>query len=217
MTTEQILKLARKKLLETSSEIFSDEDLLLYANLSKDEIASRYLADNLIKSTVLDFTSGSATIPADFNSVYYINDTGQKDGIKYVFVDLKQYLQNDMSNMVTEENGVFKNNQNKTSLTMWYYSTLPDLALLPTIVNPSTSLKPLLHELIVYGIVYRAFEDAQDFELSKYFKDKFEAEYTIRTNNLSELEENPKQSGQMFDALPDLNFNGYSSDNPNYW
>lgn len=217
ISTANIIKMARKKLLEAGSEIFSDDDLILYANICKDELASRYLGDRLIKSVTLSFLGGEADIPVDYNGAYYVNDTGQKGGTKYDVVGIKEFLRGDLTYMICEDGGKFKNSQNAPTLTMWYYSKLTDMALTPTPVNPPSELKDQLHELIVYGIVYRAFEDAQDFELSKYFKDKFEAEYTIRTSNLSELEEAPKQSAQMFEALPDLNFTGYGAQDPNRW
>lgn len=217
MRTVDIIKLARKKLLENTQEIFSDDDLLLYANLTKDELAKRYLGNRGIKKATLTFVSGEVTRPTDWNGAYFINDTGAKGGNEYKMVNIGDFYADKYAYMVTEEDGKLINNTGATSLTFWYFKKLSDLASGETPIDPPTELDDFLHELIIYGIVWRGFEDAQDFELSKYFKDKFEAEYTIRTSHLSELEEAPMESGEMFEPLPDLNFTGYGASDPNKW
>jgi len=45
MTTVQILQRVRKRLLELSDEIFTDDDLLAYANDTKDDLSKRLLND----------------------------------------------------------------------------------------------------------------------------------------------------------------------------
>lgn len=217
MRTVDILKLSRKKLLENTQEIFSDDDLILYGNLTKDELAKRYLGNRGIKKATLSFSGGEVTRPTDWNGGYFANSTGQKGGTEYKFVNITDFYADKYPNMIVEEDGKLKTNTNASQLTVWYYKKLSDLAITPTQVDPPSELDDFLHELIIYGIVWRGFEDAQDFELSKYFKDKFEAEYTIRTSHLSELEEAPMESGEMFEPLPDLNFSGYGASDPNKW
>lgn len=217
MRTVDILKLARKKLLENTQEIFSDEDLLLYGNLTKDELAKRYLGNRGIKKATLNFVNGEVARPTDWNGMYFANSTGQKGGNEYKMVNIGDYYGDKYPYMLVEEDGMLKNNNGASQVTVWYFKKLSDIAISPTIIDPPAELNDFLHELIVYGIVWRGFEDAQDFELSKYFKDKFEAEYTIRTSHLSELEEAPMESGEMFEPLPDLNFSGYGASDPNRW
>lgn len=217
MRTVDILKLARKKLLENTQEIFSDDDLLLYGNMTKDELAKRYVGNRLIKKATLVFTSGAVTRPTDWNGAYFINDTGLKGGNQYKMVNIGDFYADKYPYMVTEEDGNLITNTGAPQLTFWYYKKLTDMASGETPVDPPIELDDFLHELIIYGIVYRGFEDAQDFELSKYFKDKFEAEYTIRTSHLSGLEESPMEAGELFQPLPDLNFSGYQSQDPNRW
>lgn len=218
MRTVDIIKLARKKLLESTTEIFSDDDLVLYANITKDELAKRYLGNRLIKKTTLSFSGGEVTRPTDWNGHYFCNDTGAKNGNRYDMVNISDYYADKYPYMIVEEDGKIKNNTGANTLYEWYYKKLSDMAVGGTPVDPPAELDDLLHELIIYGIVWRGFEDAQDFELSKYFKDKFEAEYEIRTSKLSELEEAPMKSTELFEPLPDLNMGSYGGSNdPNRW
>jgi len=80
-----------------------------------------------------------------------------------------------------------------TSLTIKYWPTFADMT---SAVNPS--IPTYFHECIVYGILYRAFEDLQDWELSKFFREKYESELKQKAEVMSNYEEGNQRSSQMF-------------------
>lgn len=217
MTITQIIAMARKKLLEQTEEIFSSDDLLLYANLTKDEMAKLYLNENLVKVNTLNFVNGSVAVPTDWNGFYYATDNSAPNvGNDYVKVDVEEYQAGAYERMITELQGNLLLFPVETKTIYAYsYKKTADMALSPTIVNPPTELDDYLHEVIVYGIVYRALEDAQDFDLAKYYETKYKTMFRERTAYLSKLEKGNQQSGALLEPLPDLGFNSFGVGNPN--
>ena len=221
MITTQIINLARRKILESTEEIFDNETLLLYANLCKDELVKRYLGKKLIKNTTLNFSGGSVAKPTNWNGHYFSSDNpNPNQGTEYKFVSIEDFQNGAYPYMLCEDGDNLKVYPvSVATLYTWYWSKTTDMALSPSIVNPPTELDDLLHECIVYGIVYRALEDAQDFELSKFFNDKFEAEFEKRTMAISQLEESSQEAGSLLNPLPDLNFSAFGGafNDPNRW
>ena len=92
MTSAQIIALARKKIMEKTDEIFSDDDLLLYANNGKDEIAMRFLGKKLIKPATLIFSGGSVTKPTDWNGHYYaLTGNVPRQGTEVKLISIEDY------------------------------------------------------------------------------------------------------------------------------
>lgn len=198
LTTSQIIALARKKLLETSTAIFTDDDLLLYANLTKDDIAKRLFSDDLIVPTTLVFSGGVATKPSDFESHYLSKDSNVPGvGNTFQWVNIEDFRAGKYDRMLCLIAGSIYAYPTNTALTYTdYYKKLPDMSLS---VNPT--LDASLLECIVYGILYRGFEDLQDFELSKEFRNKFEVEFGIKGQAVSFSSENSQQGGEMFNGI----------------
>lgn len=220
MTITQIINLARRKILEETEEIFDNDTLVLYANLRKDEIAQRYLANRLVKRSSLSFSGGTVVRPADWNGHYFSASSQTPNaGYEYKLVSLEDFQNGVYPYMITESEGnilVFPTNV--AVVYTWYYKKLTDMALTPAVVNPPVELNDAFHRSIMYGIVSDAFEDAQDFELSKFYTDKFEAELERASMTVSALEESSQEAGALLSPLPDLNFSGQgNTNNPDRW
>lgn len=198
LTPLQIILLARKKLLEDSTAIFDDESLLQYANLSKDEIAKRLFSNDLLVAGSIAFASGVAAVPDDFESHYMSKDSQQPgEGNTYNFVDLEDFRNKAHDRMLCRIGSSLYVYPSTVSLLYTdYYKKLDDMT-----SGGTCPLDSSLQELLVYGILYRAFEDLQDFDLSKYYRDKFELEFGVKGQTISFSEEQPQEGGSMFNGI----------------
>ena len=193
LTTIQILGLARAKLLESTSEIITDENILIYANLAYQDLIKRIFTNDKILSATVTFTNGVGTLPATFGTLYGLpKDTGEQS---FEEVSIDDFNNETLENMLTIEGGTIKvSPTTTTSLDIKYY---PTFATLTAGVNPS--INDYFHECIVYGILERAFEDLQDESLSAYYKQKYESMLAAKTAVQSNYEESNQRGGQMFD------------------
>ena len=192
MTTNQILQLARNKLLETTTEILTDETLLIYANLSQDDIAKKTFTNDKITSATVAFSSGVGSLPATFGTLY--GDAFDVDNNFYPEATIEDFKKEIQERMVTIEGGqikVFPTTISSLTIKFW-----PVFATMTSVVPPSVNT--YFHEMIVYGILYRAFEDLQDWELSKFFREKYDSELNQKIQVLSEYEEGNSRSSEFF-------------------
>jgi len=210
MTTQEILRLARAKLLETTSEIITDENILLYANLSQDDIIKRTFTNDQILTATIALTSGVGPLPQNFGTMYgEAYTTDNKFFGELSIADFKKETQNQA---VTIEGGNIKVIPTATaSIIIKYYPTYPALT---NLVNPT--LNPYFHELMVYGVIYRAHEDLQDEALSKYYSEKYELELAKKSAVQSNYEEDNQRAGQMFTEQSLISDSGFSN-SPNYF
>ena len=192
MTIQQIIALARIKLLENTTEVISDETLLLYANLSNIDLVKSTFTNDKILSTTVAFTSGSGALPASFGTLYGSGQDTQNNTFEEVGIE--DFDNRTIDRMITVEGGVFKiYPTTTTSVNIKYYPTFD------TLTNSSTpSVNEYFHELVVYGILERAFEDLQDESLSAFYKSKYESELAKRLAKQSNYEEGNQRGGQMF-------------------
>lgn len=194
MTSNNIITLARNKLLEATTEILKDDVLYIYANLSQEDIAKKTFTNDKIKSATVTFTSGVGSLPTDFGTLY--GDAFDTANNFYPEMTIEDFKKETLSYGVTIEAGTIKVLPNTVaSLTIKYWPTFADMT---SAVNPS--IPTYFHECIVYGILYRAFEDLQDWELSKFFREKYESELKQKIETMSNYEENNVRSSQMFSA-----------------
>lgn len=194
MTSNNIITLARNKLLETTTEILKDDVLYIYANLSQEDIAKKTFTNDKIKSATVAFSSGVGSLPTDFGTLY--GDAFDTANNFYPEMTIEDFKKETLNYGVTIEAGTIKVLPNTVaSLTIKYWPTFADMT---SAVNPS--IPTYFHECIVYGILYRAFEDLQDWELSKFFREKYESELKQKIETMSNYEENNVRSSQMFSA-----------------
>lgn len=197
LTTAQVLSLSRKKLLETGAEILSDADLTLYANLAQDDVQRRVFPNAAIKTATVTFVAGTATnTPTDFGTLY----ADGLDANTNVFPEfgLGDFARLNSRNGITVDAGVLKvSPTTTTSLTVRYY---PAVLTLSGAQNPTVN--GFLTELLVYGTVYRAFEDLQDLDMAAYYEGKYETKMLQKGKIISNFEENGQRGGTLFNGIP---------------
>lgn len=192
MTISQILQLARAKLLESTSEIISDETILLYANQANMDLTKRIFTNDKILSATINFTSGVGAFPSTFGTLY--GSAQDTSGNVFEEVSIEDFDNKTLDRMIAVESGTFKVYPTDTaSVLIKYYPTFQTLT-----AGSTPTLNEYFHECIIYGILERAFEDLQDQELSSYYKSKYEAELVRKMANQSNYEEGNQRGGQMF-------------------
>jgi len=192
MKTLEILKLAKRKLLEVTTDVIPDDILLIFANQAYMDVYKRVFPMSDIATTTLTMTSGSVTLPSTFGTLY--GDATDADGNYYVEVPIEDFYREQTERMVTIEGGALKVYPDTVSaLTVRYW---PKPETLTNIVDPS--IGEFFHEPIVYGIIWRAYEDLQDDELSTLYKQKFEQMITEKAGIQSNYEENNQRGAVMF-------------------
>lgn len=195
MTTPEILALARAKILEQEEDIISDTTLLIYANLAYKDVIKRAFPNNSILTATVTFTSGSGALPASFGTTY--GDAVDTGGTIFPEVSIADFIRQNGAPAITIEGGVMKVSPSTTaSLSVKYYPTYPTLT---ASVHPT--IDEFLHEPIVYGTIGRAFEDLQDFELSKFYEKKASDMLIDKLNALSNYEEDSLRGGVMLNGI----------------
>ena len=211
MTTQQILDIARAKLLEEGTDILTDARLLTYANFTKNDIVKKVFPNSSILTATVTFTAGVGTLPADFGTLY----TDVVDANYNVFqeVSIADFARNSSGNAVTVEGGALKVFPKTTaSLPIKYYPTFADLN--TSSVNPLTD--SYFDECYIYGVIYRAYEDLQDQELSAFFENKYDKLIKQKSETLSNYEENAQKGGVLFNGINIIG-GGSNYNDPNRW
>jgi len=192
MTTLEILKLAKRKLLEVTTDVLPDDVMLIFTNQSYMDVYKRVFPMSDVSTLSLTLTGGSVSLPATFGTLY--GDATDADGNFYVEVPIEDFYREQTERMVTIEGGTLKVYPTTTTgLTVRYWQK-PEA--LTSVVDPS--IDEFFHEVIVYGILWRAHEDLQDEELSTFYKQKFEQMITEKANVQSNYEENNQRGAVMF-------------------
>lgn len=212
LTTSQIIALSRAKLLEQTDEIISDDTLLIYANLANQDVSKRVFTNDKILSSTITFTNGTGTLPALFGTLYgSAQDSG---GSIFEEVSIEDFDNKTLAQMVTVEGGNIKAYPTTTgSLSIKYYPKFDALTITPT---TTPNVNEYFHELIVYGILQRAFEDLQDEELATIYANKYEKELLKKISTQSNYEENNVRGGQMFNYVPLISGSG-NGGGANFW
>ena len=209
MTTNQILQAVRAKVLETTTEVLTDATLLLYVNLTYQDVYKRIFPNDQILSATVTFTNGVGSLPATFGTLY--GDAREGTNNFFPELSIEDFNKQTTAQGVTIEGGQMKVFPTTTSsLTIKYYPTFPDLT---TTVNPT--INSYFHYPIVLGATSMVHEDLQDEQLSNYYYDKYEAELTRRMSVQSNYEEDNQRGGQFF-VQQDL-IGGLSGNDPNYF
>jgi lipopolysaccharide export LptBFGC system permease protein LptF len=192
LTVTQIISLSRAKLLEQTTEVVSDETLLIYANLAQQDIIKRTFTNDKILSATVSFTSGVGPLPVNFGTLYGSAQT--PSGSVFEEVSIEDFDNKTLDQMITVESATFKvYPTSTTTLNIKYYPETTTLT-----AGSTPSVNDYFHECIVYGILSRAFEDLQDESLSAYYAGKYEAMLKSKSENQSNYEEGNQRGGQMF-------------------
>ena len=192
MTTNEITTAIRRKVLETTDEIVSDETVLLYANQSYIEVYKRVFTSNEVISATVSCSNGVCTLPTRYGRMY--SKALDADLNEFEEVSIADYNQNDFERVYTiEEGSLLVNKTDITSLTVRYYEQPETLT---SSVDPS--IDDYFHEVIIYGGIWRVQEDLQDEELAEFYQNRFESELTRRIASQSSYEETNQRGGEMF-------------------
>jgi hypothetical protein len=194
MTTQQILDTARAKLLETGSDILTDTQLLIYANLAYDDLKITTFTNDQIETALISFSNGQGTLPANFGTLY--GSPVDSSNNRYPELSINDFVTKTLERAVTIEDGVIKQYPYDTPLTIKYYPSYDPISL-----SQNPEINSYLHELIVYGTIFRAYEDLQDPEWSKYYEDKYNIMVLKKSGNLSHYEEENQNDGAMFNPI----------------
>lgn len=194
LTTTQILSAVRRKLLEEGTDLVSDETVLMNANLAYDDVRYGTFTNDQIETTTITFTNGVGTLPANFGTLYGVGFRSATDTTPFNEKSIADFDRTPTENGMTVVGGVLKVSPSTTSsLIVRYYPSYDPLS---TSQNPE--VHPYLHELIIYGAMWRILEDLQDESRSEYYRGKYEEEFLKRTNRLSNYEEDNQGGNEFF-------------------
>lgn len=192
LTITQAITLARAKLLEQTTEVISDETLLIYANLTNIDLTKRIFTNDKILSATVSFTNGVGSFPSTFGTLY--GSAQDSEGNVFEEVSIEDFDNKVLERMITVEGGTFKCYPTTTaSLAIKYYPTFSTLT-----AGSTPSVNEYFHECLIYGILERAFEDLQDVELSAMYKSKYESMIAQRMATQSNYEESNARGGSFF-------------------
>lgn len=192
MTTLEIIKLARRKLLETTTDVLPDDVLLIYANQSYMDVYKQAFSNSDITSATVTLTGGKGTLPSNFGTMY--GDAQDASGQTFPETTIEDFDREEMERAVTIEADQLKVYPATTpALTIRFWSKPESLT---NLVNPT--IDDYLHEPIIYGVMWRAYEDMQDEELTTYYKQRFTQDLTNRLSVLSNYQENNQRGTVMF-------------------
>lgn len=192
MTTNEITAAARRKVLETSTDILSDTTVLLYANQAYIEVYKRVFTSNEVATETVACTNGVCVLPTTYGRMYTVAEDNDQNF--YTEVSIADYLKTERTDVYTIENGtILVKNEEASTLTVKFYAQPETLT-----ASQNPTIDPYFHECIVYGTVWRLHEELQDEELSEYYQNKFETELTRRMSSQSTYEEANQSGGEMF-------------------
>lgn len=210
MTTDQILAKARKKMLETTDDVIADSDLYDYATEVNQDLRIRVFPNEDIESATVAFTNGVGSLPVGFGTLY--GDPVDSGKNPFPEIPINDFARSVSGPATTIEGGQIKVLPVTTaSLNIKFY---PLFETLSSSQNPT--INAYFHELIIYGILARVYEDLQDEALAKYYDDKYEQKLEAKMANFSNYEEGNQRGGQMFNDINILGSGGVSN-SPNYW
>lgn len=194
-STINLIQISRKKLLEEGQEILSDNILLTYANFCYEDLIKRTFTNKMIVTGQVTLINGVGTLPLNFGTLYQVYD--DQNNI-FEEVTIADFITSISERIVSVEGNTLNvKPKTVTSLNIKYYKKYDELSFTQ---NPE--IESYFHELIIYGILQRAYEDLQNENLSKYYEAKFEQEYKKRSDTMSNYEEEHQKGGQMFNYQP---------------
>jgi len=194
LTTNQITAAIRRKLLEESTDLVTSETVLLNANLTYEDLKMRSFSNDQILTATISLTSGVGSLPADFGTLYGAGFASTTDKDPFTEKSISDF-DRDISErgMTIIEGDLHVKPSDTTSIIVRYYPTYDDLT---TSQNPE--LNSYLHELIIYGALWRIHEDLQNESLSEFYRTKYEEEVTKRLAVLSNYQEDNQGGNEFF-------------------
>lgn len=194
LTTNQILEDVRKKVLEESTELLEDAQLLMYVNEAYTDLRYRTFTNDQILSSTIALTSGVGSLPANFGTLYGDGYQSTTDRTPFPEKSIADFDRTPTENGVTIEANEIKVNPSTTSqIIIKYY---PSYAALSASQNPQ--IHEYLHELLIYGGIYRAHEFLQNEASAQYYRQIYEDEFLRRTTNIANYQNDNADGGEIF-------------------
>lgn len=192
LTTNNITGIVRKRILEATTDIVDDVTLLIYVNLTYQDIQKKIFPNDQITSATVSFISGVGTLPATFGTLYGspVNTATNS----FPELSIADFSNGTQTQGVTIEGGAIKVlPTSTTSLNIKFYPKFPTLT---SSVNPT--INEYFHECIIDGASFRCLFDLQDPELAAFYKTKYDNDLREKMGVLSNFEETNQNSGEMF-------------------
>jgi hypothetical protein len=198
MTSSQLAQAIRSKLLETSSDLVTDDNLFINMNLAYDDLKIGSFTNDQIKSATIALTSGIGTLPTDFGTLYGVGYQSTTDKTPFEEVSIADFARADNEGQImTIEGGVLKVQPDTTTqIIVKYY---PTYAALTAVQDPQ--INSYLHELIIYGAMYRIHEDLQNEAMRAYYEGVFKQKFLEKTSALSNYETDNADGGSLFNGI----------------
>lgn len=195
LTTNEIIAAIRRKILEETTELVTDSTILMNINLAYDDLRYSTYTNDQIQTATISFTNGSGTLPTHFGTLY--TDPQDSNGNVFQELSIADFDREPQERAVKIEGGVMKVVPITTaSLVVKYY---PSYTALSTSQNPE--IHEMFHELIIYGALYRIYEDLQDEELALNYEAKYSKKFDKKTDVVSAYQEGPQQGGSLFNGI----------------
>lgn len=204
LTTSQIINLARKKALENGTELLPDTDLLIYANFAYEDLIKKTRLNKHIKSASVSLVNGEGTLPSDYGTMYGDPYVSKYD--VYPEIAINDFTRGGQGSTI-EDGKIKVSNTALGSINIKYY---PKWNALTLDVNPE--IDGYFHELLVYGILERVYEDLQDEQMSKLYADKMTAKLEDKKSTMSQYEEDNQTGGVLFNGIAIIENEGTSLD-----
>lgn len=192
MTTNEITAAIRRKVLEQGTEIISDATLLFHVNQAYQDVRRKVFSNKDITSTTVNFTAGSVALPATFGTMY--GDGIDASNNLFPEVPIEDFYRRTLARMVTIEGGNLKVYPTETpSLTIRFWPKAETLT-----AGTTPAMDEYFHESILYGGLWRTFEELQDEELSTYYRERFQTDLNERLAAQSAYEETNQRGAVLF-------------------
>lgn len=198
MTSQEIAQAIRNKLLEQTPDLVTDDSLFMNMNLAYDDLKIRTFTNDQIKSATISLSSGIGTLPTDFGTLYgpgYLSTTDKTPLEEKSIADFDRAIEGEYG-ITIESNQIKVNPSTASQIIIKYY---PSYNALTASQNPE--LNSYLHELIIYGAMYRIHEDLQNENMRQYYKTVYEQELLNKTSAISNYQEDNSDGGQLFNGI----------------
>jgi len=196
LTTKDILKLIRIKILEQTDEVVLGTTIISYLNLTYQDIQIKSQDKSRIATSSISIVLNEGTLPTDFGTQLGKpkNQNGEIVSILGL-QDFRRSLKTDLVCTIMNGKVLVKEDSKISSLVMDYYKSY-----LPLSVSQDPETNAYFDECLIYGAVYRAMEDIQDHELSIYFKNIYDNMLVEKMAMLSAYQEQSQES-TMFNGI----------------
>jgi hypothetical protein len=197
LTSIQIADATRRKILEKTTTLVDDATLYMNMNLAYDDLKIKSFTNDQIESATIALTAGVGILPANFGTLYGPGYKTSTDKTPFEEKSIADFYRDQTVEGMTVEGGQLKVSPDTTAqMLIKFY---PSYDALTSAQNPE--INGYLHELIIYGAMYRILEDLQSESLAEYYKNVFKEEFKEKISSLSNYQEDNADGGTMFNYI----------------